>query len=395
MLQALLRFPWRSAAQTLGERISEDRLSVSAGSLTFTTTIALVPFFAVVLSVFTAFPVFSKLEASLQTWLMQSLVPDAISRQVMNYLTQFAGKASRVGVLGLAVLVFTAVSLVMTIEGTLNGIWRVRRPRPIGQRLLLYWAALTLGPLVLGASVSISSYVLSASRGFVSGLPEAALAVLDWAELLLLAAGMAAIYRFAPNAPVRARHAWIGGLFAAVGIEVARQLLALYLAAVPTYSAVYGAFATVPILLVWIYVAWMVVLLGAVLTAYLPSLTAGPHRQAEGHGWQFQLALQVLRVLERARPGVRRGLSIDELTRELQVTDLQLEPVLDVLQALDWVGLLQDASGGGDGRYILLADVQSTSVEPLVRQLLLPLTEATERLWRSGRLSGIYLKDTI
>ena len=336
---------------------------------------------------------FSKLQTSLQVWLMQSLVPDAIARQVLSYLTQFATKATRLGVVGLAVLVFTALSLVLTIDRTLNGIWRVKRPRPLAQRLLLYWAALTLGPLLMGASVSISSYVLSASRGFVSALPEAVLVVLDWLELLLLAAGLAALYRFVPNAPVRARHAWVGGIFAALGIELARKLLALYVNAVPTYSAVYGAFATLPILLVWIYVAWMVVLLGAVLAAYLPGLTAGPHRRAEGHAWLFQLALQVLKALDRSRTGARRGMNMAELANELQVTDLQLEPVVETLMALDWIGRLDEPERTEDARFILLADVQSTSLEPLMRQLLLPLTEASEPLWRSGRLSSLYLKD--
>ncbi|TFY96439.1 YihY family inner membrane protein [Ramlibacter rhizophilus] len=393
-LEALVRFPWRSAAQTLRERIVEDRLSLSAGSLTFTTTIALVPFFTVVLAVFTAFPMFGKLQTSLQVWLMQSLVPDTIARQVLSYLNQFAGKANQLGFVGLGVLVLTALTLVLTIDRTLNGIWRVKRPRPLAQRLLIYWAALTLGPLVLAASVSISSYVMSASRGFVSALPKGALTVLDWLELMLLAGGLAALYRFVPNAPVRLRHALIGGVFAAVGIELARQLLAVYLKAVPTYSAVYGAFATLPILLIWIYVAWLVVLLGAVLAAYLPGLTAGPHRQAEGHGWQFQLALQVLAALSQAKPGARHGMTLDELAQALQVTDLQLEPVVEALQSLDWIGRL-DEPHRDEARFVLLADLASTSLEPLMRQLLLPLTEATQPLWRSGRLSGVYLKDAI
>ena len=137
LLQNLAQFPWRSALVTLRERVNEDRLALSAGSLTFTTTIALVPFFTVVLALFTAFPMFSKLQGALQTWLVQSLVPDAIARQVLGYLTQFAGKASRLGAFGVAVLFFTALSLVLTIDRTLNGIWRVRRARPLGQRALV------------------------------------------------------------------------------------------------------------------------------------------------------------------------------------------------------------------------------------------------------------------
>ena len=152
LLADLTHFPWKSTALTLGERFREDRLGLTASSLTFTTTMALVPFFTVALAVFTAFPMFGKLQGALQAWLVQSLVPDAIARQVLGYLTQFAGKASRLGAVGLAVLVVTALALVLTIDRTLNSIWRVKRPRPLGQRVLIYWAVMTLGPLLLGAS---------------------------------------------------------------------------------------------------------------------------------------------------------------------------------------------------------------------------------------------------
>src|SRR5215218_7715741 len=130
-------FPWASAGRTLLERFRADRLGVQASSLTFTTTMALVPFFTVALAVFTAFPMFGKLQGALQTWLVQSLIPDSIARQVLGYLTQFAGKASRLGAVGLAALVVTAFALVLTIDRTLNSIWRVKRPRPLGQRVLI------------------------------------------------------------------------------------------------------------------------------------------------------------------------------------------------------------------------------------------------------------------
>jgi membrane protein len=172
LLADLARFPWLPTALTLRERFREDRLGLSASSLTFTTMIALVPFFTVALAVFTAFPMFSKVQSNLQAWLVQSLVPDAIARQVLGYLTQFAGKASRLGGVGLAALLFSALALVLTIDRTLNNIWRVRRPRPLGQRVLLYWAAITLGPMLLASSLATTSYVVSAGRGLVSALPS-------------------------------------------------------------------------------------------------------------------------------------------------------------------------------------------------------------------------------
>jgi membrane protein len=395
LFEDLSRFPWKSTAVTLGERFREDRLGLTAGSLTFTTTMALVPFFTVALAVFTAFPMFGKLQDALQAWLVQALIPDSIARQVLGYLNQFAGKANRLGAVGLAALFVTALALVLTIDKTLNGIWRVRRPRPLGQRVLIYWAVMTLGPLLLGASLSMSSYVLSASRGLVAGMPGGVKVLLDVVEFLLLAAGMAALYRYVPNTPVRRSHAWAGALFATTGIEVARQLLALYIGKVPTYSAVYGAFATLPILLVWIYVVWVIALLGAVIAAYLPSLVAGTRRRGGGHGWQFQLALEVLQHLHRARSSARRGMNAAELAQALEVDALPLEPVLETLVSLDWIGRVNEVEDEESTRYILLADTEATALEPLMRHLLLPYSEATAKLWKSGRLSAVYLKDVV
>jgi membrane protein len=395
LLAELSRFPWLSTARTLGERFREDRLGLTASSLTFTTTIALVPLFTVALAVFSAFPMFGKLQGAVQSWLVQSLVPDAIARQVLGYLTQFAGKASRLGVAGLVALFISALALVLTIDRTLNNIWRVKRPRPLAQRVLIYWAAMTLGPLLLGASLSVTSYALYASRGLVSGMPGVIKVLLDVIEFVLLAGGLTALYRYVPHAPVKLAHAVAGGVFGAVGIELAKRLLAWYLGLVPSYSAIYGAFATVPILLVWIYLAWLVVLLGAVVAAYLPSLLGASRRPATAHGWSFQLALEVLQHLHRVRNTARRGMSIDDLVAAVGVDPLQLEPVLDTLVQLDWVGRLNEVDDAVGTRYVLLADVQSTALEPLLRHLLLPPTEATARLWQSGAWSGLYLKDVV
>ncbi len=395
LLQDLSVFPWRTTALTLGERFREDRLGLTASSLTFTTSIALVPFFTVALAVFTAFPMFSKLQGTLQTWLVQSLVPDTIARQVLGYLTQFAGKASRLGTVGLGVLFVTALALILTIDRTLNNIWRVKRPRPFAQRVLVYWAAMTLGPLLLGGSLALTSYVLSASRGLVGAVPGGVRFLLDVVEFLLMWAGLAALYRYVPHTHVRRSHALSGGLFAAVGIEVAKNLLALYIGMVPTYSAVYGAFATLPILLVWIYMAWVIVLLGAVVAAYLPSLMQGVARRGGGHGWQFQLALEVLQQLERARPTARRGLSEDELAHALGVDTLQLVPVLETLTALDWVGRLNEVEDEAATRYLLLADPDATVMEPLVRHLLLAPAPANARLMAESRLAALTLRQAL
>ncbi len=157
LLEALESWPWLDTLSTLYQRFREDRLGLTAGSLTFTTLISLVPLVTVMLATFSAFPMFSVFEQSLHRYFLQSLVPDSIARPVLGALTEFSTKASRLGAFGLVALAFSALALMMTIDRTLNSIWRVRLRRPIGERVLVYWVAVTLGPLLLGVSLSLTS----------------------------------------------------------------------------------------------------------------------------------------------------------------------------------------------------------------------------------------------
>jgi membrane protein len=364
----LQQWPWLDTLRTLRLRFRDDRLGVTASSLTFTTTIALVPLATVMFAVFTAFPMFGTFRKALETYLIQNLVPDQIARPVLLQLSQFALKANRVGAVGLVLLGITAIALLLTIDRALNAIWRVRESRPIAQRVLVYWAIATLGPLLLGVSLSITSYALSASRGFVSALPGGVSLMLDFTELALMAAGMAALFRFVPNTPVRWVHAISGGVFVSLGFDLAKSLLAWYLSLAPTYTTIYGAFAAVPILLIWIYLGWVIVLLGAVIAAYAPSLQMRVVRYAPTPGWRFTLALTLLGELARAQAGDRRGVSAAELAQTLRLDPLQIEPVLEHLLQLDWVGRLEEP---GDPRLVLLVDPATTPVQPLVGCLLL------------------------
>ncbi len=377
--------PWFHALITLRERFREDRLGLTASSLTFTTTIALVPFFTVALAVFTAFPMFAKFQDVLQKWLIASLVPDNIARQVLGYLNQFAGKASKLGSVGLAALLVTALALIFTIDRTLNSIWRVRTLRPLGQRLLIYWSGITLGPLILGVSVTITSYAVSASQGLVIGLPGGVGLLLDGVQYLMVAAGMAAMFHYVPNTQVRWGHAWMGGLFVSTGMELAKRLLAVYLSMVPSYSVVYGAFATLPILLVWIYLAWVIVLLGATLTAYVPSLIAGFSPRRVGPGVRFQLALELLQTLHDARLQGTQGRTLPQLCSALDAEALDLDPVLEILASMGWVGLLQEEYGQShEARWVLLVEPLATPLAALVSAFLLAQLPATEAFWQHG-----------
>ena len=210
-----------------------------------------------------------------------------------------------------------------------------------------------------------------------------------------MAGGMAAMYHYVPNTQVKWAHAWAGGLFVSAGIELAKKLLTLYLSKVPTYSVVYGAFATVPILLVWIYVAWVIVLLGAVIAAYLPSLLSGVQRRVRAHDWQFLLALETLQQLDRVRATEAKGLTMAQLSLLLRTDALQLEPVLEALAELDWIGLLAQEWADEAARYVLLADPDTTPLAPLLNTLLLRQEDSTRNLWQNGRWIAMKLREAL
>ena len=392
LLQTLQTWPWLDTAITLRIRFREDRLGLTASSLTFTTLISLVPLLTVMLAVFSAFPMFASFQEALQKYFLQSLVPENIAKPVLAALTQFASKANRLGTVGLAFLFVTALALMLTIDRTLNGIWRVREPRPIAQRVLVYWAAATLGPLVLGVSLSLTSYVLSASQGLVGVLPGGVSILLSVFEFMLLAGGLAGLFHYVPNTHVRWRHAIAGGMFAAIGFEVAKRLLAWYLLQVPTYSVLYGAFAAVPIFLIWIYLGWVIVLLGAVIAAYAPSLQTRVKRWPDGPGARFELAIVVLAELAHARARGAHGLSAGELSAALRTDPLQTEPILDTLAALDWVGRLDEEN---DPRYVMLCDPAATKAQPLMARLLLEPSTPLQGFWRRAGFDAMTVQQLI
>jgi membrane protein len=364
----LQTWPWLDTVRTLRQRFREDHLGLTAGSLTFTTLISLVPLVTVMLAVFSAFPMFSAFQGSLQKYFLQSLVPDSIAKPVLGALTQFAGKANRLGTVGLVLLLLAALALMLTIDRTLNasGACAAAADRAARARLL---GGATLGPLLLGVSLTLTSYVISASRGIVVGLPGGVSLLLNTIEFVLLAA------RHGGAVPLRAQHAralapragrracssrWVSRSPSGLGwyLEVRCRPIAM----------VYGAFATLPIFLVWIYLGWVIVLLGAVIAAYTPSLQMRVTRWPDGPGSRFSLAVALLAELDRARRGEERGLSLVELSERLRVDPLQAEPIVDALVELDWLARLDEA---GAARYVLLCDPVATPAAPMLAQMLL------------------------
>ena len=395
LILTLREWPWSDTLLTLRQRFREDRLGVTAGSLTFTTTIALVPLFTVMLALFSAFPMFARFRKTLEQQFIQGFVPEAIAKPVLLSLTKFALKASQLGGMGLIALAVTALALMLTIDRTLNAIWRVRTPRPVAQKVLVYWSALTLGPLVLGASLTVTSYLLSASRGLVDELPGGVEFFLGLVVFGLQTSGFAALFRYVPNTYVRWEHAWGGALFVSGALELGQKVLALYLSKVPIYATIYGAFAAVPIFLVWIFLSWVIVLMGAVIAAYTPSLLSRIKRWPDTPGHRFQLGLALLKALAEAQHGEQKGHSSEGLASLLRTDPLQIEPILETLVGLDWVARLDEPEAQGGGRFVLLCDPDRTLVAPLVGRLLLKPDGFTDGFWASARLDELTLRQSL
>jgi membrane protein len=258
---------WRFVRQ-VAQRFQEDRCQRVASALSFTTVLSIVPLTAVALAVLSLFPVFRSWMTVIQDFIYSNFVP-AAGEVVQKHLTQFASKAGRLTAIGLLFLGITSVMLMATIEQTFNDIWRVAQPRKILHRFLAYWALLTLGPILIGASLTLTSKFLALpifgglEHGFVRSL-------LDIALPLAMEVGAAVLlYTVVPNVPVVWRDALVGSLFAAVLLEIAKRVFAASMKYFTSYQVLYGAIAALPIFLIWIYISWVIILLGAIVTATL------------------------------------------------------------------------------------------------------------------------------
>ncbi|GAA0765220.1 YihY family inner membrane protein [Ideonella azotifigens] len=251
------------------QRARKERLVQVAGSLTFTSLLSAVPLLAVSFALFTRVPMFGRLEGVIDDYVLKGLLPADISRTVLKYLNQFAANAGSLTWLGSLFLLVTAVAMLLTVENALNQMWQVRRNRPFFKRVGLYLLMLAVGPPVLGLSLWASSYLLGASMGLIGALPPSLHFVLDLGPALLFLAALTALFRFVPNTQVPLGHAFFGALLASTALELGKRGFAAYLVKLPTYKAVYGAFAAFPLFLLWLYFSWLVVLLAAMIAASL------------------------------------------------------------------------------------------------------------------------------
>jgi len=257
----------------------EERLPQAAGGLTFTMVMSMVPLLAVSFALFARIPALRAAGDAIREHLLRGLLPDGIARTVLKHLAQFAGNAGGLTQLGFALLLVSALALLMSVENTLNRIWQVKKPRPVLRRLALYVAMLLTGPVLIGASLWAASYLLAASSGLTGARPAWLPHALNLGPMILSTAGFACLFRFVPHTAVRWRDAIAGGLLAGVAFELGKQGFAIYLANVPTYRTIYGAFAPLLAFLLWVYYSWLVTLAAALVSASLQRAGTQPARR--------------------------------------------------------------------------------------------------------------------
>ncbi|CAH2798885.1 MAG: Virulence factor BrkB [uncultured Caballeronia sp.] len=364
----------------VAQRIGEDRVAQVAGSLTFTSVLSLVPLATVAFALFTAFPIFGSFQASLQDFLAVHLMPPQINDQIFKYLNQFASKAKGLTMVGMIILLVTSVMTMMTVESAFNVIWRVRKARPIAQRVLVYWSIITLGPILFGGSLSISSYVFAHSVAFAGShnlMPPIVEWALTGASLPLTALAFTIIYVYMPNCKVEWRDALVGGLIAAIAFELGKRGFGYYVRHIPTYTAVYGAFAALPMFLLWVYLCWMITFVGAMVTSALPAIRTGQYHRRDFPGSDLLDALEILARLVEAREEGKPGytaLQFSTMVRSDLDTSTRLIARLD---ALGWIGRLEDSRMP---RYVLITNPNQITVTMLFEQFVIDPAELEYQL---------------
>lgn len=377
-LRPLLRFALR--------RLKEERLPQVAGSLTFTTVLALVPVLTIAMAIFTTFPLFNTFRSSLEAYFIQNLMPKAIANTILGYLNQFAAQAKRLSAVGAVALIATAVAMLAMIDKSFNRIWRVRRARPLPQRILIYWAAVTLGPLLIGISITVTSYLFTATTGAVGYAPTLGGVFNTLLSLALTGGAFTLLYMAVPNRLVDWRDAACGAALAAIAFEITKRMFAIFVAKFPTYTVVYGALAAVPIFLVWIYLGWFITLTGAVVAAGLPVVKHERWWHVATPGSAFVDAMALLGLLYEARAlGDSAIVDTRSMRSRTRIGYDEAENLLEKMLDAGWVGRIKEESGRraqfgkraaeGMNRWVLLANPDKLTLADVYRMFVFDVAD--------------------
>jgi membrane protein len=361
----------RSFYRFLGRRFLDDNLLQAAGALAFTTVFAIVPLSIVVFGIFSAFPVFSEWSDKLSDYVFSNFVPSA-ARSVKKNLLEFSHNAGTLTAAGVVALVASLLITLNSVEAAFNQIWRVKSPRPKLSRFLVYWTVFTLGAMVAAASMAISVEFFKMALFKTQAGSVLEHAMLRGAPLLIELLAFATLYKVVPHRTVQWHHALAGGLLAMVVFELVKWGLGLYLANFNTYSAIYGALAAAPVFLLWVYLSWVAVLLGASLASSISSFRYQPAAMRLPLGFEMYGLIRLLARFNEARR-LGRGLHVDQI--------LRIEPLLTDGLAQQLLAQLCDINvvrRAEDGEWLLARDLDELSMAELYEacQLRIPIAEA-------------------
>jgi membrane protein len=375
-----------SFSRFIWQRFVDDKCFETAGALSYTTLVSLVPLMVAVLAMLSVFPVFQSARDVLLDFVFQNFLPSTVTK-VQATLQTFAANASQLTGLSILVMLFSALSMMISIEDRLNRIFRVHQPRSWSSRLLLYWAALTLGPILAVGGIAVTSYVtampLLAGAYAQLGLGQRLLGVLPFVVTFVT---LWLMYAVVPNCRVRRSDAAIGALLGAVLFEIARWGFTLFVSNAQTYQQIYGVLATIPIFLLWIYLSWVIAILGASVAASLSAWEYHAPAHTLPEGAEFLGLMVVLRHFVEAQ---REGCSVDPATIRLQEPYLRSASIASYFDDLQRADLIQRGEAGG---WLLSRSLDSTDLLRVYRhtQYRLPLQPMEE-----ARALGINLPPTL
>jgi membrane protein len=383
-LQAL-----RSFITLLSERFVATRCPQVAGSLTFTTLLALVPLVTVSIALFSNFPAFKTLAETLATFVQKEILPELAAQIVTTYALQFSDKAAQLTLIGTTLLVVTVLLLLHTIDDVFNAIWGVRKHRPMLTRLAVYWVALSLGPIAVAASIFATGELVGTSLALIGNHTEISAFSAMLTPLTLLGTLFSFLYFGTPNHPVKILHALIGGFAAALAFLLMQRLFGLFIARFPTYTLVYGTFAALPIFLVWLYLSWVVVLLGAILAATLPEFVEQRSIVKPFAGSQALAAVNILTTLATGQGhGVTAPFELLQTRSGSSRSDT--ETLLEEMRECGWIARTEDET------WVLTRRAEDLAVSEVVQRFALS-TEDWSRAasTRPTRLYGAALAATL
>lgn len=386
-MKAFLTFPAVRFFRHLFTQFLDNGGIINASALTYTTLFAVVPLMTVSYTILAVIPSFQGIGEEVQGWIFSNFVPTT-GEVVQRYLKDFTSQARSLTAVGIGFLVVTSIMMMRNIEVAFNRIWRVREQRKGMSSFLLYWAVLSLGPVLIGLGLLVTSYI--ASLPLISDATELVgkARLLALLPMLMSCAAFTLLYAAVPNCKVPLKHAFIGGLVVAVLFETAKRGFAAFVAQFPSYELIYGAFAAVPLFLVWIFISWVIILMGCELTRAL-----GFYRIKEVQREGSHLH-RIVTVLHRLWQAQGEGISLSDQEILAQV------PGLDQSLWDEYALLLKDArilEQTGEGNYLLSRDMGALSLHELVQALPWPLPDnhacgGAVGTWRAGldeRLSEV------